>query len=216
MRPKLTYANVMSTIAVFLVVSGGAAYAASHLGKNSVGTKQLKKNSVTTAKIKKEAVTAAKVKRGTLTGTQIDASTLGTVPTAQRANTLAPGEDWHLVGGPGEPAFDNGWHDLSIPGKESPEAVAFAKDAEGYVHLRGGAAWGGSGATVFHLPPGFRPASNSFLNFPGICANCSPQALGIATIFGSNTEFHRDGAVLANTAGATTLGLDGITFRAES
>jgi hypothetical protein len=38
---------------LFLLLSGGAAYAASHLGKNTVGTKQLKKNSVTTAKIKK-------------------------------------------------------------------------------------------------------------------------------------------------------------------
>ena len=64
MRPKLTYANVVSTLAVFLLLGGGAAYARSHLAKNSVGTKQLKKNSVTTAKIKKEAITAAKVKEG--------------------------------------------------------------------------------------------------------------------------------------------------------
>ena len=63
MRPKLTYANVMSTLCFFLLLGGGA-YAAGHLGKNTVGTKQLKKNSVTTAKIKKKAVTAAKVKNG--------------------------------------------------------------------------------------------------------------------------------------------------------
>lgn len=61
-RKRLTYSNVMSSIAVFLVVGGGAAFAASHLGKNSVGTKQLKANSVTTAKIKKNAVTAKKIK----------------------------------------------------------------------------------------------------------------------------------------------------------
>jgi hypothetical protein len=66
MRPKLTYANVMSTIAVFLVLCGGAAYAAGHLGKNTVGTKQLKKNSVTTAKIKNGAVTPAKLSSETL------------------------------------------------------------------------------------------------------------------------------------------------------
>jgi hypothetical protein len=42
----------MATIACFLVVSGGAAYAASHLPKNSVGTKQLKNSSVTGAKVK--------------------------------------------------------------------------------------------------------------------------------------------------------------------
>jgi hypothetical protein len=63
---QLTYANVMSTVAVFLVVTGGAAIAASQLGKNSVGTKQLKKNSVTTAKIKNRAVTPAKVSPETL------------------------------------------------------------------------------------------------------------------------------------------------------
>lgn len=57
---RLTYANVMSSIAVFLVL-GGAAFAAAKLPKNSVGTKQLKKNSVTTQKIKNGAVTGAKV-----------------------------------------------------------------------------------------------------------------------------------------------------------
>jgi hypothetical protein len=84
MRPRLPYANVMATIAVFIAL-GGASYAALKLPKSSVGTKQLKKNSVTTAKIKNEAVTAAKVKKGTLTGTQVDASTLGTVPSAGHA-----------------------------------------------------------------------------------------------------------------------------------
>ena len=36
---KLTYANVISTICLFLLLGGGAAFAASqiHLGKNAVG-----------------------------------------------------------------------------------------------------------------------------------------------------------------------------------
>jgi hypothetical protein len=59
-RKRLTYANVMSSIAVFLVL-GGAAFAAVKLPKNSVGTKQLKKNAVTSVKIKNGAVTASKV-----------------------------------------------------------------------------------------------------------------------------------------------------------
>ena len=33
-RKRLTYANVMSSIAVFLVVAGGTAFAASHSAKN--------------------------------------------------------------------------------------------------------------------------------------------------------------------------------------
>jgi hypothetical protein len=84
MRLKLTYANVTSTLCLFLLLGGGVAYA-SHLAKNSVGPKQLKKNAVTTSKIKNQAVTAAKVKDGTLTGRQIIASTLGTVPNAAHA-----------------------------------------------------------------------------------------------------------------------------------
>ena len=68
-RNRLTYSNVMSTLYFFLLVSGGVAYAASHLGKNSVGTRQLKKNSVT----------GLKVKDKTLSGKDIDLATLGTV-----------------------------------------------------------------------------------------------------------------------------------------
>ena len=55
LRSKLSYANVMATIAVFIAL-GGAAYAAG-LPKNSVGSKQIKNNAVTGAKIKKGAVT---------------------------------------------------------------------------------------------------------------------------------------------------------------
>ena len=82
-RPSHT--TVVAYLSLFLVISGGVAYAASHLGKNSVGSKQLKNNSVTTAKIKNQAITAAKVKNGALTGKQINASTLGVVPNASHA-----------------------------------------------------------------------------------------------------------------------------------
>jgi hypothetical protein len=67
LRGRLTYANVMATVAVFIAL-GGASYAATQLPKNSVGAKQLRKNAVTTAKIKNGAVTAKKVKDGSLTG----------------------------------------------------------------------------------------------------------------------------------------------------
>jgi hypothetical protein len=52
--PRLSYANVMATIAVFIAL-GGASYAALKLPKNSVGTKQLKREAVTSAKISKGA-----------------------------------------------------------------------------------------------------------------------------------------------------------------
>jgi hypothetical protein len=48
--PRITYANVTSTIALFLAL-GGTSYAVASLPKNSVGTKQLKAKAVTTDKL---------------------------------------------------------------------------------------------------------------------------------------------------------------------
>jgi hypothetical protein len=84
-RSRLTYANVMASLAVFLVLGGGAAFAA--LGKNTVGTKQLKKNAVTTAKIKKNAVTTAKIRNGAVTGAKLKLDSIGTVPSASHADS---------------------------------------------------------------------------------------------------------------------------------
>jgi hypothetical protein len=50
-RRRLTYANVISTLALVLVVGGGSAVAASHFGKESIGTRALKKEAVTPAKL---------------------------------------------------------------------------------------------------------------------------------------------------------------------
>ncbi|HVY78258.1 MAG TPA: hypothetical protein VG898_07115, partial [Solirubrobacterales bacterium] len=61
-RNWFTYANVMSTIAVFLLIGGGAAFAAINLPKNSVGSKQLKKSSVDSSKVKDHSLKAADFK----------------------------------------------------------------------------------------------------------------------------------------------------------
>lgn len=42
----LSYANVVATLALFAALTTGGAYAASQLGKNSVGAKQLRKGAV--------------------------------------------------------------------------------------------------------------------------------------------------------------------------
>jgi hypothetical protein len=64
LRERLTYANVISTLALFLVLGGGAAYAASHLARNSVGTRQLKNNAVTGAKVMDGSLLAGDFKAG--------------------------------------------------------------------------------------------------------------------------------------------------------
>lgn len=80
-RNRLTYANVMSSLAVFLVLGGATAFAASKIGAN-----QLKANSVLTGKIKKEAVTTAKIKKNAVTGAKVKEGSLGTVPSANSVN----------------------------------------------------------------------------------------------------------------------------------
>lgn len=117
-RKRLTFANVMSSIAVFLVLGGATAIAAG-LGKNSVGTRQLKKNAVSAAKIKRNAVTTAKIKKNAITtakirnnavnGNKVKESTLGTVPSAADVTSVkhfkisvgetgAGGQDFLTVG----------------------------------------------------------------------------------------------------------------------
>ena len=49
-RPRLTYANVIASLALFLALAGGS-YAAMRIPRNSVGTKQLKSNAVTSPKV---------------------------------------------------------------------------------------------------------------------------------------------------------------------
>lgn len=211
LKSRLTYANVVATLALFIAVGCGSAFAAGQLGKNSVGPKQLKKNAVTTAKIKSKAVTGAKIKPGTITGKQINLSTLGTVPVANLANSITPAEPTHLIGAPGEPAFENGSSNLPAVGPIVLNPAGFYKDHEGIVHLQGVAKAGNTGIpTLFTLPPGFRPA-------PGK-AEISIQFEEEATfIFGGNVNLEGlelSGKLLGQKEKSVVL--DGITFRAES
>lgn len=128
-RPHLqiTYANVVSTLALTLALGAGGAVAASQLAPESVGERQLRPGAVTPDKIRKNAVTAPKIKAlavksgklagavittekladsavgpgklaaaavitekiapDAVTGEKVNESTLGLVPSADRANT---------------------------------------------------------------------------------------------------------------------------------
>lgn len=88
-RQRLTYANVMSSLAVFLVLGGGAAYAAKKIGShqikgNSITAAKIRKNAVTAGKIKADAVTTAKIAKGAVRNGKI-------APGAVDATKLAPG-----------------------------------------------------------------------------------------------------------------------------
>ncbi len=74
LRPYLTFANVVSLLALFIALGGGA-YAMT-LPTNSVGAKQLKNNAVTSSKIRNGAVISSKIKAGAITGSKIRAHSL--------------------------------------------------------------------------------------------------------------------------------------------
>ena len=81
LRSRLTYANVVSTLCLFLLVAGGGAFAASKLARNSVGPKQIKNgavgstkladSSVTTSKLADSAVSSAKLGNASVIGSKI-------------------------------------------------------------------------------------------------------------------------------------------------
>jgi hypothetical protein len=73
LRSRLTYANVMSTLAVFIAL-GGSSYAAVKIsGKD----------------LKHRSVPGTKIKRNSLTGVEIRESKLGRVPRAASADSLS-------------------------------------------------------------------------------------------------------------------------------
>ena len=84
MRPRLTYANVVSTLALFLVLGGGFAYAAntvfsSDIVDGQVKTADLDGGAVTSEKVADQSLLGRDVFDNTLKGADIDESTLSSV-----------------------------------------------------------------------------------------------------------------------------------------
>jgi hypothetical protein len=92
---KRSYANVMSTLAVFLVVAGGSAFAASTITADSINSKTVKDNSlkskdlkdgkaVSTDDVIDASLSGTDVADNSLTGDDVDESTLAQVPDAAK------------------------------------------------------------------------------------------------------------------------------------
>ena len=96
---KRNYANLMSTLAVFLVVAGGTAFAAG-LAPNSVSSKAVKDNAlksidlkdgkaVSTDDVIDASLTGTDIADNSVTGSDVDESTLGQVPDAAKLDGRA-------------------------------------------------------------------------------------------------------------------------------
>src|SRR3954471_2579023 len=113
-RSRLTYANVMATVAVFIALGGGA-YAATKLPANSVGSQQIKRGAVNSSKVEDHSLDERDFKPGAISdgddgppGPQGSQGVQGIPgvqgPKGDKGDPAPPPEGWHEVGQPGQPA----------------------------------------------------------------------------------------------------------------
>ena len=93
-RPRLTYANVVATLALFLALSGGVVWAANkitskQIGKGAVKNKNLAKNAVKAKNLAKNAVTSAKLKKGAVTNAKVGNGAVNFAKLAAGTNVIA-------------------------------------------------------------------------------------------------------------------------------
>jgi hypothetical protein len=190
-RPQLTYANVVSSLALFVAL-GGTSYA---VARNSVGSAQLRSNAVTSAKVKNRSLRA------------IDLAPAARI--GQRGPRGATGPAGEFIGKPEE------WKPLALAASWAPFAgdhqqPGYRKDRQGLVHLRGllsyeAAAGPPSEAAMATLPPGYRPTTRA------IFAAATGQGIAFTRVYvDPNGTVQRTSAV--DVADRDYTSLNGITF----
>jgi hypothetical protein len=111
-RERLSYANVMATIAVFLALAGGA-----------VAAKQLK--------LKKNSVTSNKIAPDAVKGIDAKESSFGQVPTAARANAATSADNAAKLGGEDPGSFERRGVRISNPDIAGGDPVDLTPDVTG-------------------------------------------------------------------------------------
>jgi hypothetical protein len=106
---RLTYANVIATLALFLALGGGVVWAAGKVGPgklrpNSVSAGKIKRNAVTAAKIRPNAVTATKIRDGAVDFTKLAAGT-NVIAVASGGPVPAAGKEPVTIPLSGTPTF---------------------------------------------------------------------------------------------------------------
>jgi hypothetical protein len=192
-RKHLTYANILSSIALFLVLGGGTAVALN--GANTVFSDDIVNHQVKSDDLAKLSFTAVKPNPQT-----------GSDPCQSGAVGIFCG----LVGGSGY----RGWENLG----QGYGNVAYARDGLGIVHLQGvmkdNSAAPGPQETWF-LPPGYRPAATRhFAVAYGQTGspNYSLSTVRVLTNGGVQFSGNQPGA---GTFGYEGVSLDGVEFNAK-
>lgn len=201
LRKRLTYANVMSSFAVFLVLGGATAFAATKIGSNqikanAVKTGKIAKEAVTTSKLKNEsvattkiangavtttkiadgAVTTAKIADKAVTGAKIDVAGLPQVPHAANANTVGGFAPSSLI----RSAYAASEDDVSLTSDKTVLSATIDAPTGGFLLVTSSATWEASGANAF-LHAGLE------LDNPGGSSWSSDDTRSISHQFGANT-----------------------------
>jgi hypothetical protein len=160
-RPRITYANVVSTLCLFILL-GGTAWA---VAANSVGTAQLKDKAVTNPKLAANSVGTGKVIDGSLLKQDFKPGELppGLTPASFTGAGLA--DDPSATSCFGVGGALSGWYNYASDSTNTSSPygrVGYYRDPLGFVHLRGTAEHCPAGTNgeiteVFTLPQGYRP-----------------------------------------------------------
>jgi hypothetical protein len=219
MRERLSYANVMATVALFVAL-GGVGYAAVKLPRNSVGPKQIKEDAVKASELAPNSVDSFNVIDGSIAGNDILPSSIGpnqigddSIGSATIADGSVGATDLAAQQDPQVPELGEcspgvNWQPASL------SAPRYWMDARQIVHMEGGvtcAAAIASDGSIFEMPFNYRPHP-SVVRFAQLGNNLSvaqiavvgnPFTAGVVYDAGSdpNTEQY--------------IALDGISYRGE-
>jgi hypothetical protein len=220
-RSRLTYANVVASLALFIAL-GGVAWAAATIKSGDVVDNSLKSVDLKDGK----GVQGADVVPDSLTGGAIDESSLNEVPSAQDAETLDDKDsgEFQAVGSDGwttlPPAPAGQFCGWSNYGGEFADAAYF-RDQEGIVHLRGlvravdgsNVACGNGSSSDWRindinpLPLGYRPEDRVMST---VSSNDKPGRVDVTANFGF-VVMENNYPTFADAK--QWLQLDGISFR---
>lgn len=199
-RPQLSYANVVSSIALFVAL-GGTSWA---VARDSIGTRQLKNG----------AVTSAKVRDHSLTSSDLTANAAGRRgPRGPAGPAGAPGAPG-VAGTPGIAAAPEPWHNLALgaawyPYGQGHQDPTYRKDQLGTVHVRG----------VITKPSGPPVASDLLATLPLGYRPTKKELFAVSDGGGTHVrvDVTADGQVLwvGSTAAVPTVSLSGIAFSTD-
>jgi hypothetical protein len=188
LRSRMTYANVVSTIALALAIGGGTAYAAIKIGTSNIryhavtGSK-LANNSVTASKVKNSALSGSDLRDNSITGADVRAGTLqasdfaaGQLPKGEKGDKGDPATSiFGVIAENGTPSASKNIGVISVNGNQY--TVSFNQDVSKCAAVT--TLVGGPAGTVTAQPTPGNTAQITFSTFD-VAGGTDPRAFQFA------------------------------------